>query len=134
MTHSLICALISIGIVPLGLFVWFMIETCLNKIQIRKAFKKRTNFYENTSIKNYNLMDSSEQFNVLKVVVSQSITDDEAKSLFYIRNNKITFEQLFDLYNKNSIEIQKAKNTKRIEIETSGNQILPQNTFNSYIK
>ena len=66
--------------------------------------------------------------------MNQASTNEEAKCLFYIRNNKITFEQLFDSYNKNSIEIQKAKNTKRIEIETSGNQILPQNTFNSYIK
>lgn len=128
--NNWIYALIFMGIVPFGLFVWFLIETCLNKIQIRKAFKKRTDFYENTSVKNYNLMDSSEQFNVLKVIVSQSITDDEAKCLFYIRNNKITFSDLFNLYNKNTLEIEKVKNTKRLEIETSGTQCLPKNITN----
>ena len=121
--------------IPLIIFgSWWLIECALLKFRERKYVKYRNEFYKKHTIDSFNRLSDYEQTDILKVIINQSITNEEAKCLFYIRNNKITFEQLFDLYNKNSIEIQKAKNTKRIEIETSGNQILPQNTFNSYIK
>lgn len=121
--------------IPLIIFCsWWLIECALLKFRERKSEKFRNEFYKKYTVNSFNRLDDYEQIDILKVIINQSITREEAKCLFYIRNNEITFEQLFDLYNKNSIEIQKAKNTKRIEIETSGNQILPQNTFNSYIK
>lgn len=126
--------LISV-VIPLTIFCsWRLIEGALLKFQERKSEKFRNEFYKNHTVNNFNRLSDYEQIDILKVIINQSITREEAKILFYIRNNKITFEQLFDLYNKNSIEIQKAKNTKRIEINTTGDSVLPQNTINSYIK
>lgn len=91
---------------------------------------KKSLFYKEHSFENFNLLDSSEQIKVLIAIVAKELSSDEVKQILFLRQEKINFEKLIELFNNVSIKKIEAKNTKKLEIKTTGDKILPNNIIN----